>query len=108
MIMTITPNYSISPARYAKGKMAVRSSDGTGYKTPAAHLIEALGGRWVNRGNAYIVSPSTAKDFECLINSGWHGRASWYRGERSWFSHPIHGDHSRRDAIHLARKETVQ
>jgi hypothetical protein len=102
-----TPDYTISEARYAKGKMAIRSEDGSGYKTSAAHLIEALGGRWVNRGSAYVCSSATARDFEALIMAGWHGRASWFRGEPSWFSHPIYGDKSRREAVALARKATA-
>jgi hypothetical protein len=102
-----TQAYSISPARYAKGKFAVRANDGSGYKCRAAHLAEALGGRWTHRDGGYLLSQSAASDFEAMINSGWHGRASWYRGEPSWFSHSIHGEMSRRDAVKLARKEVA-
>jgi ATP phosphoribosyltransferase regulatory subunit HisZ len=52
----------ITPARYAKGKMAVHCpSDGSGFKTRAARIASAMPGRYSNRERAYIMSPSAAK-----------------------------------------------
>lgn len=66
--------YTITPARYAKGKMVIRpTSNGTGFKTRAARLAEAkgIGGKWVHRSGGYNVSPSAAKRFEKLYAEGW-------------------------------------
>lgn len=76
------PDYMITPARYAKGKMIIRpTSDGSGYKTRAARLAEAkgIGGRWVNRSGGYTVSPTAARKFEKLYAEGWD--ASFITGE---------------------------
>lgn len=64
--------YSISPARYAKGKMAVRCPSSTGWKTRAARLAEAIArGRYTGREGAYIMSPAAAIRFERLFLDGW-------------------------------------
>lgn len=66
--------YTITPARYAKGKMIIRpKSDGSGFKTRAARLAEAkgIGGRWVHRSGGYTVSPAAARRFEKLYAEGW-------------------------------------
>ena len=66
--------YSISKARYAKGKMVVRiRPDGTGFKTRSSRLIEALGGKWVHRDHGYQVSQATASRFESLYGQGYDG-----------------------------------
>lgn len=67
-------DYSIRPARYAKGKMVIKTkSDGSGLKTRAARLAEArgIGGKWVNRSGGYTVSVSAAKRFAKLYAEGW-------------------------------------
>jgi hypothetical protein len=66
-------DYTIGPARYAKGKMAIRcKSDGSGWKTRAMTLAERLAnGRYSGRENAYILSPAAAKRFERLYAEGW-------------------------------------
>jgi hypothetical protein len=58
--------YTISEARYAKGKMAIHCKpDGSGWKTLTALIIDQLKGvRYSNRERAYIVSPGCAKKFE--------------------------------------------
>lgn len=74
--------YTITPARYAKGKMVIRpTSDGTGFKTRAACLAGAkgIGGKWVHRSGGYTVSPSAAALFERLYADGWD--ASFFTGE---------------------------
>ena len=50
-----------SPARYAKGQVAVRCPSSDGYKTRAARLAEHVGGRYSNREYAYIMSPTKAE-----------------------------------------------
>jgi hypothetical protein len=67
-----TPHYTITRARYAKGKYAISNfSDGSGIKTRAACLAAALGGRYTNRERAYIVSPGQAQRFHELYQEGW-------------------------------------
>lgn len=52
---------TIAPARYAKGKVVMTCpSDGSGYKTRAARLAEAHGGRWVGRSHGYVMAPGSA------------------------------------------------
>lgn len=69
--------FTIYPARYAKGKVAVTcKSDGTGYKTRAMRLIgDALRGAYSHREHAYIVSPSKAERFYQLYAAGWDASA---------------------------------
>lgn len=57
--------YTVQPARYAKGQIAVRPEvDGTGWKTVAAMIISQMPGvRWSNRERAYICSPFRAGKF---------------------------------------------
>jgi hypothetical protein len=64
-------DYSMSPARYAKGMLAVRCPSTTGYKTRAARLANALATRYTNREHAYILSPNKADRFERLYAEGW-------------------------------------
>jgi hypothetical protein len=64
--------YTISPARYSKGKMAVRCPGNGGYKTRACYLAERLSNhRYTNRERAYIMSATAAKRFEKLYAEGW-------------------------------------
>jgi hypothetical protein len=63
--------YTIVPARYSKGNLAVSTPSSDGFKTRAARLVgDHLRGRWTNRERAYIVSPSKAKRFIALYESG--------------------------------------
>jgi hypothetical protein len=101
-------DFTSSPARYAKGKTAIRcASGGTIYSTPSMRLAEALGGRWTNREKAYILSPKAARDMHILTFAGWRGSAAVYRGEPSWFSHPIHGTMDRRNAVKIAERDCL-
>jgi hypothetical protein len=64
--------YTVTPARYSKGNMAVRCPSSTGYKTRAAYLAHRLAnGRYTNREHAYIMSATAAKRFEKLYAEGW-------------------------------------
>lgn len=72
--------YTISPARYSKGNMAVRCPSSTGWKTRAARLASRLAnGRYTGREQAYIMSAAAAKRFEKLYAEGWD--ASSFSGE---------------------------
>jgi hypothetical protein len=96
--------YSITDARYAKGKKVVRTPSNTGYKTRAAYLVEALGGRWVNRGGGYVVSPAAADKFERLYRAGFDARIRLFRDSPASFYHTERGldGLSASDALRLA------
>lgn len=65
-------DYTITDARYAKGKKAVRCPSITGYKTRACYLAHRLAnGRYTGRERAYIMSPAAAARFEKLYAEGW-------------------------------------
>ena len=65
-------DYTISPARYAKGQMLVRCPSTNGLKSRAACVAEALKGRYTHREHGYILSPTKAKRFEQLLRDGWN------------------------------------
>jgi hypothetical protein len=69
--------YTIGPARYAKGMLAVRPHpDGTGWKTLAALIISQMPGvRWTGRDRAYLCSPSRAGKFEQEVQEARERRA---------------------------------
>ncbi len=61
----------ITPARYAKGMLAVRCPSPNDFKTRAARLIgDHLKARYSNREDAYIASPAKVKKFEALFMAG--------------------------------------
>lgn len=63
---------TITPARYAKGKMSAQcSGNGSGFKDREQRLCEAIGGRWSNRCRSYILSRAQARDVMVLAASGW-------------------------------------
>jgi len=62
---------TFSHARYAKGKISVRCpSDGTGNKTRAMRLANALRGSWSNREKAYIMTPGAAVKLKRAYDAG--------------------------------------
>ena len=63
-------DFTIWPAKYAKGKMAVSCPSQDGYKTRAARLAEHLNGRYSNREHAYIMSPAKAIKLQDLFDQG--------------------------------------
>jgi hypothetical protein len=65
------PGYTMEPARYAKGQVAIRSSDGSGFKTGAGRIAEAMGARYSGRENSYILSATKAERFKALVAQGW-------------------------------------
>jgi hypothetical protein len=63
--------YSISPARYSSGKVAVQAPSEDSWKTRAARLAEHFsGGRYSNREKAYIMSPAAAERFVSHYHAG--------------------------------------
>lgn len=60
-----------TPARYARGKFAFRSSDDSGFKTTAAQIAEACGARYTNREHAYIVSATQLRNIRRFLAAGW-------------------------------------
>lgn len=73
-------DYSISPARYAKGMVAISTASNNGYKSRACCLAaDGLGLRWSGRDRAYIASPSQAARFERLHRYGFD--ANFFSGE---------------------------
>lgn len=60
---------TITPARYAKGKYVVRCpSDGSGFKTNAARIVERLGGRYVRRDEGYQMSLTRAEHLRRVLS----------------------------------------
>jgi hypothetical protein len=73
-------NFEIVGYRYAKGKVCVRTpSDGSGWKTRAARLAEALGGRWTHRAGGYLMTSRRAEVFALKYAQGWD--ANGFTGE---------------------------
>lgn len=70
--------YTIAPARYAKGKMAVRCPSPDKFKTRAARLAEAMGRSvyYSHRSHAYIMSAAMAGRFAKLYAEGWDGNVT--------------------------------
>jgi len=63
--------YSISTAKYAKGKVAIRTPGVDGWKSLAALILTtdiAPNARYSGREHAYIVSPAQAARFVQAIN----------------------------------------
>lgn len=76
---TPTDEFTMFPARYAKGKVIIRAPGRDGYKTRAARLAgDGLGLQYVGRSNGYTASPSQAERFKRLFNAGFD--ASWATG----------------------------
>lgn len=60
--------YTIRPYRYSKAKpWAVVCPSDDGWKTRAACLAEAVGGRYVGRAGGYLMSAAQVKRFEALV-----------------------------------------
>lgn len=67
-----TDDVIVSDARYAKGmKLVECKSDGSGWKTRAMRLCDAMKGRYTGRENGYIMSPTKAMRFMKLLAEGW-------------------------------------
>jgi hypothetical protein len=66
-------SYCILPAPYAKGKCIISAPSRTSWKTRAARLAEALGGKYVGRSRGYTIGPKSAERFVKLYAEGWDG-----------------------------------
>lgn len=93
-------DYTITPARYAKGQMVVRTiADGSGYKTRAAYLLEALNARYVGRSNGYVLSPAKADKFARLYDAGFDARMRMFHDSPSIFIAPDGREMTLREAL---------
>ncbi len=80
--------YSVSPARYAKGKMVVRPLDSRdGMKGCSSYLIEALGGRYVGRSHGYHMSPAAVAKLDKLSQAGFHANLRMFSRSPATFFH---------------------
>lgn len=67
----IDPPPVFAPARYAKGKIAVRCPpNGSGWKTRAARIASAVSSRYSGRESAYIMSPGAAAKVKAMYEAG--------------------------------------
>lgn len=66
-------DFIISRARYAKNSIALRAPSENGYKSRAARLAEALGGRWSNRESSYIMPATREARYRDLYEKGYDG-----------------------------------
>ena len=73
--------YTITPARYTKGKLLVRiTGNGSGLKDRAERLIcDGLKCYYTGRERGFVASPSKARRFERLYADGWD---ACYFGQR--------------------------
>lgn len=62
--------YTVTPARYAHGMLAVSCPSSNGFKTRAARLCDHLKGRYSNRERAYILSPAKVERLNALFDAG--------------------------------------
>lgn len=63
--------WHLSRARYAKGQFLVRHKSRDSWKSRGDRLAEALNGRYTHRERAYVLSPTKAKKWLELLQSGW-------------------------------------
>lgn len=59
-----------------RGRAVIHASNNGGYKTSAAYVAEALGGRWSHRVHGYVMSSRSRADAAArLLAAGWSGCA---------------------------------
>lgn len=98
--------YSISPARYSKGKFVIQcESDGTDYKTEEMYLAESVGGKWTHRSKGYQVSAAQVKLFEFLIKNEFAAGCLIYPGQKPKFWNKNKKEYNLSEVKALARKE---
>lgn len=86
------PSFTISDAKYAKGKKVVRLENDAhdGMKGRLARLADAVGGRYVGRYRGYQMTPDQAVRFGRLANAGWDAQYRFVAGKPAEFMHPNH------------------
>lgn len=62
--------YTVRQAHYAAGRFIVQCPSPDGYKTRAARLAEACGGRYVGREHGYNLSAAAVKRFRSCYRLG--------------------------------------
>ena len=68
--------YTVMPARYSKGMMAVRCPSPDSWKTEAGWMAQYhANDRFTGREGAYIMSPERARQFEALMKAGFTVRS---------------------------------
>jgi hypothetical protein len=96
-------SFTVSPARYAKGKVVIHCHEnGHGTKTRAMRIIgDGLGAKWAGRENAYIASSAQSERLQRLFDAGFD--ASYITGE---FEHTERGlrNLSWREADNMAKQ----
>lgn len=101
-------SFTVSDARYAKGKLLVRTiPDGSGIKTRADRLAAALGGRWVGRESGYIMGAAAVEKLKTLHAAGFSADTLRFTGEPATFYHHARGlrDLTVNDALKAAKGE---
>lgn len=63
----------ISKARYAQNSVAVKCPSVGMFKSRAARVVEAIGGRWSNREKSYILASTKEERLRKLIAEGYDG-----------------------------------
>lgn len=82
--------FSIVPARYARGKLVIRTPSRDGYKTRASRLAgDGLNLAYSHRSGGYTASPSQAERFRRLYFAGFD--ASWVTGKLDNFRSGLKG-----------------
>ena len=84
--------YTITTARYAKGKFVIQSPQREDKLKSEVHwLCENIGGRWVHRDHGYQVSKRQAANFERLLKMGFKGCFRLATKQAAAFTHPATG-----------------
>lgn len=79
-----TGEYTVRPAKYAKGKVAVETPSTTDLKTRAARIMSAIAQNYSRREHAYIVTPNQAEKFLKAFHSGRDGVLGDAKGRLGW------------------------
>jgi hypothetical protein len=61
------------PSKYAEREIAFKAGPGTGFKSPAESIAEAVGGRYCHREKAYILTPAQAEAAKLPLDAGFRG-----------------------------------
>lgn len=91
--------YTCSPARYARGKVALRIAPDGEFKSRGQRLAsDGLNARWSNRCRAYLMSPTRAELWLRLYQRGFDCAIRWTRRDPPFFTLEGHSRMSEREA----------
>lgn len=79
--------FSVSDARYAKGKKVVRIEKEGMFKGTGERLAESLGGIHTGRDRGYQLSPNRAEAWKQLHAAGWDAGTLIYKAQKPKFFH---------------------